>query len=334
MGNRFVDVVITRQTAAVSQKGFGLPLILSTEKDQAYTEYTDVSVIGTDFGTDSKTYKLASSILGQSPRPEKVAVYGISTYVDGDPVTELSAALNTLILTNNDFYYLTCVEQEDAEITELANWIKTQDKIYVASTSNKTLGTTLANERVFLMVHDDPTTYPGEALMGQLAPQEIGSYTWTFKTVNGIVPATYNETDISAIHDANGCTYIKEGGVNISSHGVMTSGDYADIIQSSDYIKARMTENVFGLMVRNPKIPFTNAGIAMVVAEVENTLKDAYNNGIVADEDGKPLFAVTAPTRSEISANDRAARTLPDINWTVTIAGAVEDVKINGVLQV
>lgn len=331
MGNSYVDVTITRQTTAVSQKGFGMPLILATSKAQAYKEYTDVSGIGTDFGTNSNEYKLASAIFGQSPKPAKVAVYGI-LYAGTTP-SDLTTALDTLVKTNDDWYYLTCPRQVDADITALSNWTKTKDKIYVASTSSKTLATTLVSERTFLMVHDTPAQYPGEGLMGQLAPQQIGSYTWTFKTINGITPAAYNTTDVSTIHTNHACTYVTVGGVNISSNGVMTSGDYADIIQASDYIKARMTEAVFGLLVRNPKVPFTDAGIAMVVAEVENTLKDAYNNGIVADQDGSPLYTISAPTRATVSANDKANRTLPNVNWTVTIAGAVEDVEINGVLQ-
>jgi hypothetical protein len=335
--SKYVDVVITRQTQAVTQKGFGLPLILSTDKELSYTEYagdTALADIGEEFGTNSNTYKLASAILSQTPRVEKVAVYGIGTYQEGDPATELSAALNTLILTHNDWYYLTCTEQADTEITELSNWAEANNKFYFASTSNQTLASTLNKERTVLLVHNDPTKYPAEAWVGACAAREIGSYTWTFKTLNGIEPANYDASTVQAIEDANASTYIREGGVNITSKGVTTSGDYIDIIQGQDYIQARMTENVFGLLVRISKVPFTYAGLGMVIAEVEKTLKDAANKGIIAtDADGNPLYTVTAPKLEDISTNDKANRILPDIKWEATIAGAVENVKINGVLK-
>lgn len=332
--SKYVSVTITRQTAAVSQKGFGMPLILSTEKVAAYKEYAGdeaLATIGTDYGATSETYKLAASILGQAPRPETIAVHGF--LYGGIAPADLSSQLNTLQLEHNDWFYLTSTEQGDAEITELSTWVKAQEKLYFASTINTALAAALQNQNAVILVHDKPEQYPAEAWVGYGAPQAIGSFTWTFKTLNGITPALYDVTTIATIEDNNASAYIKEGGVNITSKGVTTSGDYIDIMQSQYYIKARMIENVFGLLARSPKVPFTDSGISLVVAEVEKTLKDAFNNGIIADEDGKPLFEVSAPTRSEVSVNDKANRTLPDVNWTATIAGAVESVKINGVLK-
>ena len=343
MSNRYVDVVITRQTQALSQMGFGLTLILSLDKALPYKEYsgdTALAEIGTEFGVESKTYKLASAIFGQTPKPSKVAVYGVGTYVDGvDPASELSAALNELVLTRNDWYYLTCTEQADAEITELSTWINTKEKLYFASTANETLAETLNSDRTVLLVHPNPETYPAEAWVGACAPLKIGSYTWTFKTLSGIAPAAYDTTTINDIEAANGSTYIAEGGVNITSKGVTTSGEYIDIIQSQDYLKARMTENVFGLLVRSPKVPFVDGGIALVVAEGEKTLStevvdERTGEGIIArDVDGNPMYTIDAPTRAEISVNDRAGRILPDLKWDATIAGAIENVRIRGVLQ-
>lgn len=338
MSNKYVNVTITRQTRAVSQQGFGMALMLATSKASAYKEYSGdeaLAQIGTDFGAESKEYKLAASLLGQTPRPEKIATYGI-VYdgVSGNP-TDLVTALNTLILTHDDFYALVCPEQGDDEITALANWIGAQDKIYVASTSNKTLANTLNSDNVFVLVHDKPEQYPAEGLLGQLLPQEIGSYTWQFKTINGITPAAYSTTDISEIEENNGCAYITVGGVNITSNGVATSGEFMDIIQASHYIKARMTENVFRLLATMPKVPYTDDGINLVVAEMERTLKDAFNNGIIAeDADGQPMYSVTAPTRNEVAPNDRAARLLPDLKWTATVGGAIHKANIAGVLQI
>ncbi|WP_240676301.1 DUF3383 family protein [Bacillus albus] len=334
MGNRYVKVTITRQTKAVSQKGFGLPLILSTDKKLDYKEYTEIDGIGTDYGTNSATYKMASAILGQTPRPEKIAVHGV-TYVaaTGNP-TELSAALNELVKKSNDFFYLHCSLQTDPVITELSKWINTQEKFYFASTVNKTLAKTLNSQNTVIMVHPAPDTYPAAAWVGVCAPMQVGSYTWTFKTLNGITPADYDDAVIGEIETNNASTYITEGGVNITSKGVTTTGEYIDILQGQYYLKARMTENVFALLARLPKVPFTDAGIALVVAELEKTLKDGVKQGIIAKDAGdNPIYSIVAPNRAEVSANDRGKRTLPDLKWTATIAGAIENVAIVGELQ-
>lgn len=336
MGNRYVDVTITRQTKAVSEKGFGTPLVLATSKNLPYKVYTEIDQVASDFATTTEEYKLLSRMFGQNPRPAEIAVFGVQyNGANGDPDT-LVSALNDLIKTNNDFYYLVSVEQGDDEIAALAQWVSTQEKIYAASTSSETLYTMLNGlyDNVFLLVHDQPRQYPAEGLVALLAPQVIGSYTWTFKTIQGVAPAAYDDTKINDIHSKNACTYIREGGVNITSRGVATSGEYIDIVQATHFIKARMTEAVFRLLATQPKVPYTDAGIAMVVAEVDNVLKQAFRQGIIAEENGEPLYTITVPKRAEIPANTRAQRILPDVEWTATIAGAVEKVEIRGVLTI
>jgi len=336
MGNRYVDVTITRQTKAVSEKGFGTPLVLAKSKNLPYKVYTEIDQVASDFATTTEEYKLLSRMFGQNPRPAEIAVFGVQyDEAKGDPKT-LVTALNDLIKTHNDFYYLVSVVQGDDEIAALAKWVSTQEKIYAASTSSETLYTMLNGlyDNVFLLVHDQPRQYPAEGLVALLAPQVIGSYTWTFKTIQGVAPAAYDDTKINDIHSKNACTYIRESGVDITSHGVATSGEYIDVVQATHFIKARMTEAVFRLLATQPKVPYTDAGIAMVVAEVDNVLKQAFRQGIIAEENGEPLYTITVPKRAEIPANTRAQRILPDVEWTATIAGAVEKVEIRGVLTI
>lgn len=334
--SRFVNVNITRQTKPVSERGFGLPLVLAVSKALSYKIYTDISEVTVDFAETTKEYKLISRMFDQNPRPAEVAVYGV-LYDEATGVpTDLVTALSTLIKTHNDFYYVVSPLQGDEEITALAEWVSTQEKIYVASTSSQALYTSLKGlyDNVFVMVHDQPETYPAEGLVGLLAPQVIGSYTWTFKTINGVPPVAYDDSKINEIHENNACTYILESGVNITSHGVSTSGEYIDVIQGQHFIKAKITENVFGLLVRTPKVPYTNAGIALAVAEVEKALRLAGSNGIIASENDEFQYTITVPKIEDIPKNSIANRTLPDIPWTAVIAGAIEDVVINGVLTI
>lgn len=337
--SKFVNVTITRNTQPTSEQGFGMPLILSGDKAAAYKEYVGASAlpaISTDFGAASKTYKLAAAVLSQNPRVEKVAILGVAFTEGTTAATALTTALSTLVLANNDWFYLLSTLQADASITALSQWTTGQDKLYLASTSSKTLATALAAQvGTGVLVHPAPETYPAEALVGAVATLAPGSFTWTFKTLAGINPSGYTGTEISAIEAANGFTYAKEGGVNITTNSKATNGEYLDVVQSTYFLKARIAENVFRMLVENPKVGMTSAGIGMTVAQVEAALQTGFNNGIIAaDADGVPMYSINYPTVAEISKNDRANRKLPNVTWKATIAGAIENVDIAGSLEI
>lgn len=70
------NVSITSETAAVTQAGFGIPLILSasagwTERVRSYATLTDVAA---DFASTLIEYQMAREILAQSPRPPVIYI--------------------------------------------------------------------------------------------------------------------------------------------------------------------------------------------------------------------------------------------------------------------
>ena len=187
-------------------------------------------------------------------------------------------------------------------------------------------------DNLFIIAHDKPETYVAEGLIATCAPRQIGSFTWTFKNVQGVPAVGFDNTTINRIEAANASTYIEEAGILMNSHGVTTSGEYIDVIQSTHFLKARMAENVFRLLALAEKIPYTDAGIAQVVSKVEEILDLGFKQGIIADDEGIPMYSITAPRRADIPKNTIAQRILPDIQWRAVIAGAVENVEIRGVL--
>lgn len=337
---RYVDVQITRETKPISEKGFGLPLVLATSKVIDYKEYTGIEDVANDFDVESREYKLLSRMFGQEPRPSEIAVYGFEYDSGVDEPTALANVLNELVKTHNDFYYIVCPEQGDEEIKVLAEWTNTQDKLYGVTTDNVELAEEIRGmyDNTFIVVHDQPDTYVAEGLIGACAPRKIGSFTWTFKNVQGVPAVKFDNTTINRIHDANASTYINEAGLLMNSHGVVTSGEYIDIIQSTHFLKARLAENTFRLLALKEKVPYTDSGIAMAVAKVDEVLggnveDPTTGEGIIArDEAGNPMYTIKVPKRAEIPKNTIAKRVLPDIQWTAVVAGAIEKVEIRGTL--
>lgn len=332
MAIRDVEVTITRQTSTVSQQAFGLPLILATNTDQDYTLYRDLQSVAEDFDEETAAYAIASRIFAQSPRPSQIAIAAVEYDPETDAPTTLTTKLNQ---QESDYYFLLCDQQGDDEIEALSEWVDTQKKLYFATTDNDALQDTLESDRTILLYHEDPETYAAAAWVGACAPLEVGSYTWKFKTLNGVVASGASETQITNITDNGGNVYLSQGGVLHTYEGVTTAGEFIDVTQSIDFLEARIKESVFGTLVRSPKVPFTNAGIGQVVASVEAPLQTGFDQGIIADDDdGIPLFGVNAPTRGEVSTNDRADRVLPNVNFFAEIAGAIHGVRVNGTVSV
>lgn len=331
-----VIVTITTQTTAVTQQGFGLPLILDTSKEFAYEEFTELADLAIEYGNTTEVYALAKALFDQTPRVEKVAVFGIAYIAGTDPTTDLTTALDTFRIDHDDWYFLLCIEQGDAEITALSGWTESNEKFYFASSSNLNLPATLSdNERTALLIHNAPDTYPAEAWVGRCAPTDPGSITWKFKTLKGIDVANYSNSQITTLHSNGGNTYVQKLGIKQTSEGLTTSGQYIDIVRGRDWLKSRMTEEVQLLLINNDKIPFDNRGIALVEDRLTKVLREGVENNVIArDDDGNGLWSITVPNRSDVPAADRAARKLSQIKWSATIAGAVHNVTIQGVLEV
>jgi len=336
-----IDITITRETMPLSQAGFGMPLVLGTSKAQEYKEYTDLDEVADDFQTEDPEYKFANAIFRQSPRPSQLAIRSIDHNHETDPASDLVDELNELVEKNNDWYFLLCTRQDNDAIEALSDWTAAYNKLYFATTDDSAIKTTtpgalgdLGSENTVLIWHaEDDTVAAG--WVGKCAPQDPGSITWKFKTIGGASPAEVGTTEIGNLHDNNVNTYVSKMGVNQSSEGLTTAGEFVDVIRGQHWAEARIAERVQRLLTVSPKVPYDNRGISQVVSEVEGVMKQAVAREIIAvDEDGNGIFAVTAPNREDVDENTRANRILPDVYFEFELAGAVHKVEIQGVIKV
>ncbi len=334
MSNKDVIVNISRETAAVTQAGFGLPLVISTEGVKAYGEYSDISAYTVDYSSSLKANKIAERLFGQSPSLPKISAVGLAGIGEGEgDVEDFIDALNEVAEMRNDFYFILC-DTRDADLQmAISDWAAAKGKQYFTCVSDPDDLELFNSERTTVMAHTAPESYPEAAWVGACAPANPGSITWKFKNLNGIAAAEYTLTQISDIHAANGNTYVQKLGFLQTSAGKTSGGEYIDNIRSEDFIKSRLEEEVSRLLFSKGKVAYDNKGIALVVDAVRTVLRQATAQGIVAlDDNGQGMFTITAPKRSEASVNDVANRVLNNVNWTAVLAGAVEKVTINGIL--
>lgn len=332
MSKDFV-VDISKLTQGVTQKGFGLPLILGTSKELPYALYGGISEVESAFGVESEEYKIASRIFGQTPSPQQIAIH--STVIDGiDKPTELLTVLNTLINTNNDWYFLTCTENEDDVITGLAGWIDTQVKTYFTTTQNIALLATLQSDNSVVMYHDDVNAYVGEGLVSVAATNDPGSITFKFKKVSGVLAANISATDLETLHTNGGFSYIEKMGVLQTTEGTTSSGEYIDVIMGEHWIKSQMEEGCMYLAINNKKISYDNTGISLLAGVAKDVLTRATERGIILrdSETEKGVFDIDITRREDTPKTDIANREYNGVKWTAELAGAIHDGTIQGYL--
>ncbi len=343
MALKDVDVLITRETRPVTRAGFGVPLILTEKEGGAeYETYRDLDQLVEDFGEETEAYKLAEVLWSQDPAPERVAVVAVdstTTPAGSDYVDKLEEVID------EDWYFLLATEDDTDIVKALSDYVNGEGaedeklKIFFTRTDDVVLAGDLKQDRTVSFYHPE-ADYPEGALVGRCGPEDPGTITWKFKGLEGVDPVAISGSNLADLHDpeADGgsqITYVRKLGYGQTSEGLVTSGEYVDVIRSQDWVQTRIEENIQRLLTESPKVPYDGRGIAQVVAEVESVMQEGTANGVIAvDEDGNGIWEVTAPNREDVDPEDRANRILPDVEFVFTVAGAVHQVEVRGVIQV
>jgi len=186
-------------------------------------------------------------------------------------------------------------------------------------------------DRTFLVYTASSSNHVEAAWVGLNAPEAAGSITWNFKSLSGVTPESLTSTEKAVLASKNCNFFIEKAGINIMQNGVTSEGEFIDIMQGTDYIQARLEENVFGTLASEKKVSFTNQGIDVVKSLVKQVLLQAVDQRILASS---PAPTVTAPDISAISSGDKSDRILRNVKFSATYAGAIHKTILNGNLSV
>ena len=263
-----------------------------------------------------------------------------------EPATTLATDLDAIQLENGNWYALVTLYNSDAYVKAAAAWIESAEapKIYACDLSNSETVTladgggdtaddlqTSAYGRTFVCYHPSPADMFGAAWLGRVLPLDPGSETWKFKTLSGVNPVTSTSTHRVNLRAKKANTYQTVAGRNITWEGSMCDGDFIDTTRGIDWLEDDMTKAVFAALARADKIPYTNAGVALIENEIRGSLNRAVAAGILSDD---PAPVITVPKVADVAQNDRALRLLPDVKWSGTLQGAIHKVEISGVISV
>lgn len=263
-------------------------------------------------------------------------------------VTETPAAtMDAIVAASDDFYGVVWTDRTEATVKLVIAWIEAKKKVFfTASADADIIDTTDAADTTTIAAFikagayarslcifsgSAATDFADAAAFGSILPLDPGSYNLMFMTLTGIAVDTLTDTQSTNALDKYCSTNQAIGGNNIIREGKVGEGIAVDIIIFVDWLQARITERVYLKMVSLPKIPYTDKGVSIITSEVEAVLQQGIDRGGLTDD---PAPTVTAPLVKDVSPVDRGNRFLPDVDFVCTLAGAIEKVQINGIVQV
>ena len=237
----------------------------------------------------------------------------------------------------DDYVKALCAWAEGTEPTEAELGAGEEDhrKFYFGQTDNLSLA--VKNRRCAL-IYPDTENLDEEAdaaYLGNVGPFYPQSVTWKFKVPQGITMPAITSAQREALEEANVNFLTEEYKKQYVKNGVCCDGEFIDNQLGADYIASYMREELYSVLLENAKVPYTDAGFALVAGAVFATLNRATDLGIIArdPESDAGVFSVVVPKRADATDEEARARQMPDITWEALLEGAVHRVKVVGTLR-
>lgn len=176
------------------------------------------------------------------------------------------------------------------------------------------------------------------AAMAKCFGYDPGTETWNLKELAALQPTALSTQQKKDMEEKNINTFLRYAGCNMLMGGKTLAGEWIDVIRFRDWLKAEMQFNVFSALKLNRKVPYTDAGIGLIEAQMIETLAKGQSIGGIApteydaDENEIPGYTVTVPLASDLTEEERHSRKLTGCRYTARLAGAIHAVEIEGTL--
>lgn len=346
--NDIVDIQIQIASPATSLSGFESILIVGSEPASktlegykplgVYTSLEGVKAAGWVEG--DAVYDAAAVAFSQAVKPSQI-------YVAANVVTDGSAESlgDTLdrAAANPEWFVICPAGVDEEKYEDIAKWTEAHEKMacftVTETASSLDVDTYMNSFEIFSPAKVDADQYINVAFAVACLQYEPGSETWAFKTLNAVSIAELTATQMQALQEANISYYVEYGGKAITQGGKTVSGQWIDVIRVMWWQKSDMQERIYNLFVTQPKIPYTDNGIAQVQNQIICSLKRGQAMGGIApteyDEEGNaiPGYTVTVPRARDLTQAERASRQLKGCKFTARLSGAIHNVEVRGTLE-
>jgi hypothetical protein len=286
----------------------------------------------------------ATEVVVTADATDRIYSYTLGTNLRLEDRSVVTAAnittdLNAIEEEDGDWYALALASSAPDAIKAVADWVEGHGKIFVASTHDSR-PLTNATDDVVSYVQDEQLSrthvaynsragdFYGAGWSAALLPYEPGQADWKFKVVRGAQTDKLTPQQETYLLGKGGSYYERViEGANMTGAAKGGDGMFLDLVQLKDWMTARVTEGIVGMLAASPKVSFTDQGAGNSIWGV---LKNVVERGIQNDAiDGDPdTYSIYVPKRAELDPADRAARRWPGCVLNVTPTGAIHSVGV------
>lgn len=344
-----VTINISQSTRPISRRAFGWAMILGahTKPSGRFKWYskadwaTEMAADG--FLTTEDIYTAVSKYFAQTPSPTKVGVGQISG------VETTTQALDAVLAEDGDWYGLVLIDKTAANQKLAMAWAETNKRLFVTSAWDSNIfdvadggeSTSIAYYakanayKYTAVLATTGSLYPEAAWFGRCLPKDPGTINWAHKTLASVTVDKLTTTQRTNAHAKYASTYEAVGGVNVTEEGWTGSGDFLDVRQALDWLEATLQADIWAALARTDKVPYTDDGIKVIETEVRAVLKQATDNGVLADFDSSQGDHVTFPAAADATTANKTTRTLVCPNcFSRRLAGNLNHITVNGDITV
>lgn len=256
-----------------------------------------------------------------------------------------AADLAAIAVVDNDWYGMLNFYNSKVNVEAIATYAEANEKLFIAQTQDTAIINTTesgtddvaeslessARMRTALIWHEAGNKFADAAWAGRLLPTDPGSETWHLKNLSGPTAVAMTSTQRTNGKNKNVTLYYTLGASAKTFGGKVSGGEWIDVIRFRDWLKNGIQTEVFNVLSRNDKVPFTDAGIAAIKAAVLKVLAEGVEVGGLVED---PAPKCTAPKAADVSSGNKALRNLPDVKFDAVLAGAIHITSITGTLSV
>ena len=271
--------------------------------------------------------------------------------IETTPDPGISTDLTAIAAEDNAWYGLLSCFKSAAIVgtasTGMAAWAEANSKQLVVALSDSAIATAAyagatdvahtlaaaAYARTGPFFHARDAEWADAAEMACFFAVPAGQDDWQMRTLSGVTPTAFTGTQITNLKAKKCNFYYTLGGQStIGGEGKESSGQYIDVIRDTDQMGAWYCEEItnlkLGLQAQGKKLPYTDAGIAMVEAKMSAVDRRGIDAGIVVE--GSPVISV--PLAADCSSTDKSTRHLGNMNDAWQLQGSMHTITVSVVV--
>lgn len=258
------------------------------------------------------------------------------------PNLSIKTELDAVVASEPGFYAMVPETRVKLQLERFAAWVEANARLGLAQTSDANVKTTATTDvatalkqksygRTAVVYHANNTehcAFAWEAFKLEADP-DLRKTNWPYATLAGITIGTFSATEKANIEGKNANLYwdfFKQGS---TWRGTLANGRHIDELITDDWLTARMQERFAQLFLNtsnaNRMLALTDVGISSFV----EAALDVLNSGVKPGHFVPGSISVTAPKASELTASQKAAKTIP-IEFVAQRAVGVDKATISG----